>query len=366
MAAFLDLFYSDEDRHRVVLLEDALATAGVSVVLHTSPFEAASDPVLGVLSEHAEDWMIEQARRCSAELIWLRLDNTEMPVAARQSLALQNWPGRSADLAIAELARSLKGANVGPRSQPRQPDSSRAAGAASSPSSAERVGRRKTAPGVESGPRSWVVLAWIVGLVVVFYGLFSLAPEPGTQRANEMEPAVAQVQVESAAATRDVSESGTAAAPSAAGYPAGPPGNAPGKTIDDALIPQDDLPDNRDSELIDSHERGQELVDVDITPINVPDADACLALAGSDPEAASQVLLMLSGQDRLLCRSALVRAREQFAAPSSGLGLCDTPSVTTLAAWLRTLEGRHRSQSPPPCLVGHALQDAHWLLRPER
>lgn len=355
--AALDLFYSDEDRHRVVLLEEALASTGVGVVLHTSPFEPASDPVLGVLSEHVEDWMIEQAQRSSGRLIWLRLDHSEMPVAARQALALQNWPGRSADLAIAALAQSLRTTQADIRAATAVSSRSDRVVAGSPAGSARRDATQVGTSRIESGPRPWVVFAWIVGLLVVFAGLLNMTPQPRESPVRESELEL----------PADLSGSSARAASSAVGEPvtidsravaAGNSGvvaveptsfrdsarepiitNALARSTDvSALTPLGPL-DEIEQRVIDSDQH------------HASDASLCLVLAATDRESALQVLLTLSGWDRLLCRVALGEADQRAWVADSLSRLCLAPSDTALADWLAALRARHMRSTPPPCLV---------------
>lgn len=348
--AELDLFYSDEDRHRVVLLEQALVSAGVGVALHTKAFEPASDPVLGVLSEHAEDWMIAQAKRCSAQLIWLRLDHSEMPVAARQSLSLQNWPGRSADLAISELARSLRSnseSSNASSSKPTfsKPSPSRQTEPSATPTSAKRSDSRSATSRVERGPRPRVVLAWIAGVIVVFAGLLNLAPEPGEPRANDEELAFLESELQRAAtypatpipAVTQADEPGVESRAVSGRLEAAV--NAVGKTSGGSVVSELDVVATA-IEMTREDAAGEQALITPPTPPTPPDASLCMALAATDVQAASEVLLVLSGWDRLLCRVAVEGASERSAVADSLARLCLAPTDAALAAWLVTLDGR--------------------------
>ena len=151
--AALDLFFSEEDRHRVALLEQALDDEGVATRRRESQFDAESDPVLGVLSSHLEGWMVEQAKRCKRKLIWIRLDDTPPPVPSRLTLSLQQWPALSADKALEQLVDYLD-----------------ARGKSSS-----------------DGPRPALVIAVVLVGIAVLFGLLSLAPDVSEDAVSNTE-----------------------------------------------------------------------------------------------------------------------------------------------------------------------------------
>ncbi|MCR9278556.1 MAG: hypothetical protein NXH85_11325 [Pseudomonadaceae bacterium] len=394
--AELDLFYSDEDRHRVILLEQALASAGVAVALHTQAFEPVSDPVLGVLSEHAEPWMITQAKSCASRLIWLRLDHSEMPCAARKSLALQNWPGRSADLAISELARSLTANSAettgdSPSSMQSERSSSRRTRTFQESDTPGRVAPGVGAASPDSGPRPLVVLAWIVGLIIAFALLLSVLPEPSERRlvdeaaeaqaadavdhgrasaavapqtAETARPPVrpgtqpnqldsvsitvyesdadveSHADVESDAETGNEAKSGVLRPTPLVTQPSTPPVTRPLTGPTAGVVP--------DSPNIVAHE--SPLAETDANEAALFDAGVCMALAETDTEAAMDVLLTLSGWDRLLCRAAIEQAAGQPDVAGSLVRLCLAPTQSALTAWLAQ---RYGGEAPTAaCLPG--------------
>lgn len=322
--AALDLFFSPEDRHRVILLQQVLEDAGVGLRLHTETFEPESRPVLGVLSEHVESWMVRQAIASADELIWLRLDNSPLPAPARQALALQNWPGRSADLAIAELVEALRrgwqppAERVGTDSAGAEPDDPietlREPGQSPEPvegiTAAEPVGsiRRGAAERAELGGRL-VGLLIVLLIVAGFWSLSRLAP-----------------------ASETASEQGSDAQPS--GSRQIRPAIAEPTSADRSLVAQPPAGSS-------SAARKQKVVD-------------CMELAAADPDAAQDLMESLDSEARLACRAALGDERARDAVSDPLLKLCLAPDDEVLAAWVDALEPSHRAGPVPDCLVRRA------------
>ena len=103
----VDVFYTDEDGHRVRPLIRFLELQDLHVQRHTAPSAGQSAPYLVIVSEHytAAPWLVELTS--AADAIAVLLVDAALADSVR-TLDLRAWPARSADRALASLAEWMK------------------------------------------------------------------------------------------------------------------------------------------------------------------------------------------------------------------------------------------------------------------
>ncbi len=108
----LDVFYTDEDGHRVRPLIRFLELQELDVRQHTSPANKRSAPYLVIVSEHYAQapWLVELTMATDA--IAVLLVDAALDDSVRTT-DLRAWPARSADRALASLAEWMKSPSAG-------------------------------------------------------------------------------------------------------------------------------------------------------------------------------------------------------------------------------------------------------------
>ncbi len=108
----VDVFFTDEDGHRVRPLIRFLELQELDVRQHTAPTNKRSAPYLVIVSEHYAEarWLVELA--AAADAIAVLLVSAPLADGVRTT-DLRAWPARSADKALASLAEWMKSPSAG-------------------------------------------------------------------------------------------------------------------------------------------------------------------------------------------------------------------------------------------------------------